>query len=145
VPTFPASIVTPESTVLEAEVEAVMVRTVDGEATFLAGHTWLVGALVPGLVRFQAEDGTVTRAAVHGGFVQVDGSVTVLAPVAELADDIDVGRARAAEEAAQARLAELGAAGRSGGEEEGGVDREAQTVQDALRRAELRLEVAAGD
>jgi F-type H+-transporting ATPase subunit epsilon len=143
--TFPASIVTPESTVLDKEVEAVMVRTVEGEATFLAGHTWLVGALVPGPVRFQLEDGTEQRVAVHGGFVQVDGNVTVLAPVAELAEDIDVPRARAAAEVAEARVAELsaGRGGAGGGtDEEGSSDRDLVEAQDALRRAQVRLEVA---
>ena len=47
----------------------------------------------------------------HGGFVQVEGdAVTVLAPVAELAEDIDVERARRALEAAEQRIAELGGA-----------------------------------
>jgi len=101
VPTFPSSLVTPERVVLEEEVAAVVLRTDVGDATFLAGHTPLIGAIVPGLVRFQREDGTEDRVAVHGGFVHVQGGgVTVLAPVAELEADIDVERARRAQEVA---------------------------------------------
>ncbi|HVC69745.1 MAG TPA: F0F1 ATP synthase subunit epsilon, partial [Acidimicrobiales bacterium] len=62
---------TPERIVLEEEVAAVILRTDVGDATFLAGHTPLIGAIVPGLVRFQHEDGSEERVAVHGGFVYV--------------------------------------------------------------------------
>ncbi|HZU80732.1 MAG TPA: ATP synthase F1 subunit epsilon [Acidimicrobiales bacterium] len=138
--TFAASLVTPERVVLETEVQAVMLRTEVGEAAFLAGHTDLVGALVPGLVRFQHEDGTEDRAAVHGGFVQVDGEhVTVLAPIAELSGEIDVERARRALEEAERRLAELGS---RSGDDAGAGDRSVTEAEEARRRAEVRLEVA---
>ncbi|HUY63248.1 MAG TPA: ATP synthase F1 subunit epsilon [Acidimicrobiales bacterium] len=139
-PLLAASLVTPERIVLELEVQAVMVRTEVGEATFLSGHTPLVGALVPGLVRFQAEDGTETRAAVHGGFVQVDGEhVVVLSPIAELAGDIDVERARRALEAADQALAELGPRSE---EPTGAAERAVVEAEEARRRAEVRLVVA---
>ncbi len=142
--TFPASLVTPERTVLEADVEAVMVRTVDGEAAFLPGHTELVGALVPGVVRFQGADGEEDRAAVHGGFVQVQpGRVVVLAPIAELAAEIDVERARRALEEAQRSLAELSTAGGGTGEDAAArSERERRAAEESRRRAEVRLEVA---
>ena len=111
----------------------------------MPGHTPLIGALVPGLVRFQHEDGTEERAAVHGGFVQVEGDhVTVLAPVAERAEDIDVDRARRALDAATERVTELGGTrsgtGESAEEAPGGPgSAEAEAAQ---RRAEVRLEVA---
>jgi F-type H+-transporting ATPase subunit epsilon len=140
VATFPATIVTPESIVLDQEVEAVLVRTVDGEATFLAGHTRLVGALVDGVVRFQHEDGTEQRVAVHGGFVQVDGHVTVLTPLAELAETIDPNRARLALETAEAACNELRNSGRGGDDD--GPDGEMADALAALRRAQVRLEVA---
>ena len=136
---FPASLVTPERTVLDTEVQAVMVRTVEGEAAFLPGHTALIGALVPGPVRFQHEDGTEERAAVHGGFVQVrPDHVVVLAPIAEMAGEIDLDRARRALDEAGQALAELGAAG---GEDEAGADLRRRELEDARRRAEVRIEV----
>jgi F-type H+-transporting ATPase subunit epsilon len=120
-----------------------MLRTEEGEAAFLPGHADLIGALVPGLVRFQHEDGSEERAAVHGGFVQVDGAhVVVLAPIAELSEEIDVERARRALEEAERRLTELGAPGGGPSEEGAGPqDRARGEAEDARRRAEVRLEV----
>jgi F-type H+-transporting ATPase subunit epsilon len=143
--TFPASLVTPERTLLEAEVQIVFLRTDGGDSAYMPGHSPLIGALVPGLVRFQHEDGTEERAAVHGGFVQVEGDhVTVLAPVAERAEDIDVDRAQRALDAASERVAELGGARSGTGEsaEEDQVDQDLADAEAAQRRAEVRLEVA---
>lgn len=131
----PASVVTPERALVSVEVDAVDLRTAEGEAAFLPGHAPLIGSVVPGLVRLVQPDGTEIRLAVHGGFVHVENDrVQVLAPVAELADEIDVERARRAAEVAEARLAEL-----RGSEEE---DPELLEVRAALRRAQVRLEVA---
>ncbi len=151
--TFEASLVTPERTLLEEQVQIVFMRTDGGDSAYMPGHTPLIGAVVPGLVRFQHEDGTEARAAVHGGFVQVEGDhVTVLAPIAELAQDIDVDRARRALDAATERAADLAAtasgpgSGSGDGAEEAPVDRELVEAEAARRRAEVRLEVAgAGD
>jgi F-type H+-transporting ATPase subunit epsilon len=142
VATFPCSLVTPEQIVLEEEIAALMLRTDVGDATYLAGHTPLVGSIVPGLVRVQHEDGTEERLAVHGGFVHVksDG-VTVLAPVAERAEDIDVERARRALETAEQRVAEATAAGAT--EDDLVAAGQSAEAQAALLRAQVRLEVAA--
>ena len=77
---------------------AVYARTTEGEIGILPGHSPLLGALAPGwLVRIQQTDGVEQRIAVHGGFLSVrsDG-VSVLAEMAESADEIDVARAREA-------------------------------------------------
>jgi len=147
--TFPASIVTPERVLLEGEeVEAVILRTDAGDATFLANHADLVGAVAPGVCRLQREDGSEVRLAVHGGFVQVgDNRVTVLAPVAERAEEIDLERARRALEAAEGRLAEpgtrAGAPGGAGGAgEEEAADPELAEAAAAAERARVRIEVA---
>jgi F-type H+-transporting ATPase subunit epsilon len=77
---------------------AVYARTTEGEIGILPGHSPLLGALAPGwLVRIQQTDGVEQRVAVHGGFLSVraDG-VSVLAELAESADEVDVARARRA-------------------------------------------------
>jgi F0F1-type ATP synthase epsilon subunit len=131
----------------------------------LDGHTPLVGDVVPCLVKVEQADGTSQRLAVHGGFVQVDTSpgaaeglaegdgplpglstrVTVLAGIAELAEEIDVPRAEAARESASQRVSEL-SSGRSGSPDqpEGGEapDAALREAEEALVRAELRLSVA---
>jgi len=71
----------------------------------------------------------------------------VLPPTAELAEDIDVERANASLEAADARLAELAAEGRTpekSGDEVTNVDVELEEAESAKRRAEVRIEVAGG-
>ena len=146
---FPARLVTPESVLLDEQVEAVVLRTGVGDATFLAGHAPLVGSVVPGLVRFLRAGGTEQRVAVHGGFVHVeaDGRVTVLPPAAELAEEIDLERARGSLEAADAKLAELAAAGRVPGQADDGTtksDVEVEETEAARRRAATRIEVAGG-
>jgi F-type H+-transporting ATPase subunit epsilon len=143
VATFPSSLVTPERVVFEEDVAAVMLRTAVGDATYLAGHTPLVGAIVPGPVRFEHADGTVERVAVHGGFVQVkvDG-VTVLAPVAEREQDIDVERARRALAAAEQAVAEATGRTPNAGDDDLTAGRELAEAQAAVVRAQVRLEVA---
>jgi F-type H+-transporting ATPase subunit epsilon len=72
--------------------------------------------------------------------------VTVLAGVAERAEDIDVERARQAQERAGERVASLEQAqpsGRSGAEQEGEPENlDLQQARQALARAELRVAVA---
>jgi F-type H+-transporting ATPase subunit epsilon len=143
VATFPSSLVTPERVVFEEEVAAVMLRTAVGDATYLAGHTPLVGAIVPGLVRFEHADGTIDRVAVHGGFVHVkpDG-LTVLAPVAEREQDIDVERARRALATAEQMVADAAGKTPNAGDDDLAATGELVEAQAAVLRAQVRLEVA---
>jgi F-type H+-transporting ATPase subunit epsilon len=140
---FPASVVTPERVLIEdEEVQAVIVRTDAGDATFLANHTPLVGAVVAGSCRLQREDGSEQLLAVHGGFVQVGANrVVVLAPVAELAGEIDVDRAQRALDAAEQVLSEVAGA-RRGGDDDDGTHPEVAEAQAAAERARVRIAVA---
>lgn len=119
-------LVSVERPIWSGESIGVFARTVAGDLGILPGHTPLLGALEPGqIVRIERENEDDLRIAVHGGFLSVrkDG-VSVLAEMAETADEIDVARARAAldsadpdtPEGAAARdraLARLRAAGES--------------------------------
>ncbi|HEV7887850.1 MAG TPA: ATP synthase F1 subunit epsilon [Acidimicrobiales bacterium] len=122
-------LVSPERILYSGEAEMVIARTAGGDIAFLTGHAPFLGALGVGAVRIQRVGGGEEQAAVHGGFVEVkDDRVIVLSDVAELAGQIDVERARRAEEEAKRRL-------HAGGE----ADPE---VELALRRAQVRLTVA---
>ncbi len=91
-------LVSVERPLWSGEANAVFARTTEGELGILTGHTPLLGELAPGwIVRIVAVDGPEVRVAVHGGFLSVrpDG-VSILAEVAETADEIDVARAREA-------------------------------------------------
>jgi F-type H+-transporting ATPase subunit epsilon len=158
---FSINLVTPERILLTGQAAEVILRTGDGDTTFLAGHTPLVGTVEPGVVRVVRAEGEEVRIAAHGGFVQVeqniladdetagrsgsadgDTRVTLLLGVAELAEEIDTGRAQVALEAAEASVAGLGSStGRSGatGEAEE-PDIELVEAEAALLRAQVRLE-----
>jgi len=98
VATMQVELVSVERPLWSGEANAVYARTLDGEIGVMPGHSPLLGALAPGwLVRIQQADGVEQRVAVHGGFLSVrpDG-VSVLAEMAETAEEIDVARARQA-------------------------------------------------
>ena len=121
-------LVSPERILYSGEAEMVVARTVDGgDIAFLSGHAPFLGALEICAVKVKTTDGEEKMAAVHGGFVHVrDDSVIILSDVAELADDIDVDRARRAKEAAERKEGEMD-------------DAEAEAK---LRRAMVRLDLA---
>ena len=96
--TMHVELVSVERALWSGEATAVFARTVEGELGILPGHTPLLGALEPGwIVRIDRADEDPLKVAVHGGFLSVrkDG-VSVLAEMAEPAEDIDTARARAA-------------------------------------------------
>jgi len=84
------------------------------------------------------------RAAVHGGFVRVaDNKVTIVAGVAELADEIDVERARRSLEAAEAEAAEEAAPAADSAEtEEAKPTTRPDSAAAAAARARVRLDAA---
>ena len=94
--TMHVELVSIEEPIWSGEATAVFARTVVGSIGILPGHAPMLGALAPGFaVRIDTDGGESLSVAVHGGFLSVrkDG-VSVLAEQAELADDIDVSRAR---------------------------------------------------
>ena len=122
--------VSPEKIVYEGDAELVIARTSDGEIGFQPGHVPFVGNLVSSVVRVALSDGGVQRIAVHSGFVEVsDNHVALLCDVAELAEDIDIERAKASLESAKSDLAN---------------DPSNSEAVAAANRAEVRLEAAAG-
>jgi F-type H+-transporting ATPase subunit epsilon len=76
----------------------VFARTTEGEIGVLPGHEPTFAQLEQAaLVRIDTPQGESVTAAVHGGFLSITPEgVTVLAEVAELAQEIDIERARAA-------------------------------------------------
>lgn len=126
-------LVSPERVAYTGEAKMVICRTTTGDIAFLPGHVPFIGVLATHFVRVLLVDGGEQVIAVHQGFVEVsppeDGEtrVTILSDVNELAETIDVPRARAAKQAAEAALS---------------ADPENVEAAAALRRAEVRLSVA---
>lgn len=103
-PTVQTSVVTPDGTVYEGDVDMVVVRTVEGELGILPNHIPLVSPLAIGIARMK-KGSSEDRIAVSGGFVEVrPDKVTILAEASERPSDIDVDRAQQAKERAEKRV-----------------------------------------
>ena len=104
-------LVSVEREVWSGEATMVVARTTEGEIGILPGHAPLLGQLAEGgLVTIYETGGNQRLVAAHGGFLSVtDEGVTILAEVAELAQDIDVSRARSALERARSEQDEAAA------------------------------------
>ena len=101
--TMHVELVSVERPLWSGEASAVYARTTEGEIGIMAGHSPLLATLVPGwIVRIERESEDELRVAVHRGTLSVrPEGVSILAEIAETAQEIDVARARAS-------LAELG-------------------------------------
>lgn len=104
--TFPLQIGTPDGLLFEGEVQRIVVRSITGDLGILAGHTNYVTALGMGAAHVVLEDGTERKAACIGGMLSMlDGNCHILATTWEWQEDIDLERAQAAKERAEAGLA----------------------------------------
>lgn len=133
-PTYNLQIVTPEREIFNAPVEATTLPGLMGSFGVLANHAPLLAALEPGLVRIQDADLRVLNLFVGGGFFQVShNQAMLLADSAEFASEINVDRAREAEQRALELL--------------GGKLDDMNTRRDeaeaALKRSRARMRVAA--
>ena len=99
-------VVSPERVLYSGEATMVITRTYGGgEIAFQANHAPFLGALSENHTRVFQVDGVVRDIAVHGGFVEVSNNkVSILSDVAELADEIDIERARMAKERAEEQV-----------------------------------------
>lgn len=88
--TFTLTIVSAENKIFEGEVKSVQATGIEGELGILAGHTPLLTAIKPGIVKFTYNDGIEEVVYVSGGFLEVQPNiVTVLADVAIRGSELD--------------------------------------------------------
>lgn len=128
--TLQLEVVTPDKTVVSAEVEMVVCPGVEGEFGVLPQHVSLLSALKIGDLRYRV-NGKDENVFISGGFADVNNNVlSVLAESAELAGDIDTARAQATRERAEKRLTA----------HDESVDQ--TRAEAALQRAITRLQVA---
>jgi F-type H+-transporting ATPase subunit epsilon len=104
---FSLRVVSVERSLFEGDVEFLVANGSDGELGVLAQHAPLMTILKPGPLRIQETIGGEEEVLfVGGGFLEVlPDRVTVLADVAERAEEISVERAEEARRRAQERLA----------------------------------------
>ncbi len=106
---FTVEIITPDRIFYHGEASMVEFNTVEGEIGILKDHIPLTTVLAPGIVTI-SEENESKKAVVHAGFAEVLGDkVTLLAEIAEWPDEIDLDRAKRAEERARERLSKRSA------------------------------------
>lgn len=123
-------IVTPERPLVQETVDEVTLPGVEGELGILPGHTPLLTVLKVGVLSYRRGEERSYVAIAHGFAEALADRVTVLAQMAERAEEIDVPKARAAQERAEQRLAA------------GGPQTDAEAAREALAKAQTRLLVA---
>jgi len=97
-------ILTPERVLMQTQSDSIVVPAADGELGILENHAPLLAQLQAGQIRLRRGDKTELFA-VSGGFVEVQKNhVAIFAETAEMAQEIDVERARQAAEKAKAAL-----------------------------------------
>lgn len=105
--TIQVDIVTPERTIFEGNADIVIATGFEGELGIMAGHAPLVTPLKISAVRLK-DGNNEQKIAISGGFLEVrPEKVTILAETAELQEEIDVDRAKKAQERAEKQLQQL--------------------------------------
>jgi F-type H+-transporting ATPase subunit epsilon len=128
---IPVRVVSVERLLFEGDADFVLARSVVGELGILPRHAPLLAVLAPGELRIDKTGGERESIFVGGGFLEVlPERVTVLADVAERADEISLERAEESRHRAAERLAGTVAEG------------ERAELEMALARAEARLRLA---
>ena len=123
-------VVTPEKLLLSQEVDEVIAPGSEGEFGVLPGHCHLLSSLRIGELRYKTHDAWHYMSILWGYAEVTPSKVTVMAEIAEKAEDIDVGRAQQAVEKAEQRL------------QAGGLPSEVKEAQISLEKARLRKKIA---
>lgn len=101
---FTVEIITPDRIFYHGKASMIEFNTVEGEIGVFKDHIPLTTVLAPGVVTI-TEETQSKKAVVHTGFAEILGDkVTLLAEIAEWPEEIDVERAKRAEERAKERL-----------------------------------------
>ena len=123
-------VVTPERLILDEDVEEVTAPGTEGEFGVLPNHTTFLSSLQPGRLMYK-RSGQTHIMAVSSGFAEVvDNNMAVLIDSAELANEINVERARTAQRRAEEALKTLSP-----------TDPAFADTQAALQRAQARIEI----
>lgn len=122
------NVVTPEKSLVSEQVDEVSLPGQEGYLGALPGHTPLLTSLKIGEIKYRV--GKVVKfLSVSWGFAEIlPDKITVLADVAETAEEIDVARAREAKDKAERRLKS--------------ADADFLQAQVSLEKAMVRLQVA---
>ncbi len=123
-------VVTPEHFLLSQKVDYVIVPGSEGDFGVLPGHCPLVSTLRIGELQYRIGEQTEFVPILSGFAEMTPSTVTILADIAEKAEDIDIDRALAAVAKAEERL------------ERGGLPSDVEEARVSLEKARLRKKVA---
>ena len=123
-------VVTPEKLLLSQQVDEVIAPGSEGEFGVLVGHCHFLSTLRIGELRYRIDQETHSMAVLWGFAEVTPTKVTIMAEVAEKAEDIDVERATAKVAEAERRL------------QAGGLPSEVKEAQVSLEKARLRKKIA---
>ena len=127
---FLLEIVTPEKLLFSQGVDFVVVPGSDGDFGVLPGHCLLLSNLRIGELQYTTGE-TTESVSILSGLAEVTPTrVTILADVAEKAEEIDIERAQAAVQRAEEHL------------ERGGLPSEVEEAKVSLEKARLRKKIA---
>lgn len=106
--TYHLQIVTPDRKIYDGPAEKIILRTVAGDVCILARHIDYAVPLGIGEARVTDGEGNTRVAACNGGLLSVSNNeVRVMAITFEWQDEIDLARAKEAEERAEEQLKSL--------------------------------------
>lgn len=89
--TFKFELVSPERILFSGDVVSVIVPSIEGELTVLAGHAPLVAVLKAGIVFVQTTDNNGKEFFVNGGIAEVNQTATtILAEQGSFIEDVDI-------------------------------------------------------
>jgi F-type H+-transporting ATPase subunit epsilon len=127
---FLLEVVTPEKLLLSQQVDEVIAPGSEGEFGVLPGHCHFLSTLKIGELRYRVDQETHSMAVLWGFAEVTPTKVTIMAEVAEKAEDIDVERAAEKVAEAERRL------------QAGGLPSEVKEAQVSLEKARLRKKIA---
>ena len=123
-------IVTPDRSVVAEKVDEVEIPGAEGYFGVLPGHTPLLAMLQVGVLWYRKGSETVYFSIAFGFAEVLPDRVTILAQLAERADEIDIARAEAAKRRAEERIAQPS------------LDMDYERARIAMMKALIRLQVA---
>ena len=128
--TFQLEIVTPEKMVVKDMADEMQIPGKDGYLGILPGHAPLITELAVGEISYRKGSQTYFLSVAWGFAEVLPDKVTILAETAERPQEIDVKRAQESKQRAEEAL------------KNGKTEDDFTHAEDALKRAETRLEVA---
>jgi len=124
------NVVTPEKTILDEDIDEVIIPTITGEITILPQHIPLLSQIAPGELTIKKGNAT-EHLVVVGGFLEVGNNIiTILADHAVHAKNIILAKAQEAKERAEKAMKEKT------------TEEELRVAQAELQKAILELKVA---